>query len=444
MQISVDDAGTLRKQITVTWDATEVKAREDELLERYAGQINMKGFRRGKVPPKLVRQRFGSTVRGEVQEKLGQEGLSQAVRDHELSPVGPIETESNEIGESGMTLVTSFDVKPAIDLPDPASIEIPLEDAAATPEEVDEELAGLARRSGEHVEVAAGDELRRDDALTLTGSLTAGEETVREIQDLNHLLGAYPLFGTEPDAVVALVEELKVGDTLAFDTTLPDTFKPEEWAGKDCHVAVTIQRAQRLQPATIDDAFASKLGAENAEDLRTRVEQMIASRKDQDLRSRQMEAMFTELIAKTTFELPPKLYQDLVEQQLQQEIERAKEGEEAMDADAVRSKCQSTQEESVEDELRRHLLTEAIADTFQVEATQQDLQQQITMAAYQSGRPPQDVAKQLQESGRLMQVMTDIRNHKALETMLNKVRAAHGLDAEETAEETADASTADE
>ncbi|MDA3962696.1 MAG: trigger factor [Planctomycetota bacterium] len=434
MQISVADAGTLRKQITVTFDASEIKSREDQLLERYAGQMNMKGFRRGKVPAKLVRQRFGSAVRNEVQDALSQDGMSEAMKEHKLSPVGPVETESNEISDEGFKLVTSFDVSPEISLPDGKDIEIPIEETGASAEEIDEELSGIAKRSGEHTDIAEGEALQRDDAITLTGKLSAGEETVRDIQDLNHLLGAYPLFGKDPEEVVAQVEKLKVGDVLEFDTTLPETFKPEQWAGKDCHVAVTIQRAQRMQAAEINDEFAKKLGAESAEQLRERVEQMISSRKEQELHGKQMEQMIAQLIEKTSFELPPKLYGDLVEQHLEQEVAKAKQGDEAESEEDVRSKCEGTQKESVEKELRQHLLVEAIADTFEVQATQQDLNQQITMAAYQSGRQPQEVAKQLQESGRIMQVMADIRHHKALETMLQKVLEAHGVTAKEPAE----------
>jgi trigger factor len=434
MQVSVADTGTLRKQVTITFDAAEVSSRESTLLQRYAGRMSVKGFRNGKVPPKLVKQRFGEAVRGEVQEALSNEGLQQAMREHDLRPIGPLEPETNEISDQGLTLIASFDVQPPLELPDPKSIDLPVEDTSASEQEVQAELDGIARRSGEHADVPEGETLAKDDAVTLSGKLTAGEETVRDIQDLNHLVGAYPLFGKEPDEVVAMVSQRKVGDVLEFDTTLPQSFKPEAWAGKDVHVAVTIQRAQRMTPAPLDDDFAKKLGTESLEQLTERVQQMLASRKEQELHGKRMEAMIDQPVEQTSFELPPKLFADLVDQRTQAELERAKQGEEAVDEAAIRE----TQQAAIERELRQHLLTEAIANTYEVRATQQDLQQQISMAAYQSGRQPQDVAKQLQESGQMMQVMSDIRSHKALETMLAKILEAHGIGAAAEAGASAD------
>ncbi|MHC5067053.1 MAG: trigger factor family protein, partial [Planctomycetota bacterium] len=194
MQVSVADAGTLRKQVTVTYDAGEVASRESQLLQRYANQMNVKGFRNGKVPANLVKKRYGAAVRGEIQEALANEGLNQAITDNELKPIGPVEPEENELGNDGLKLVASFDVCPAIELPAAESLEVPIEETSASADEINEELDALSRRSGDHQDLADGDTVAKDDAITLAGAITAGDETVREIHDLNHLVGAYPLF----------------------------------------------------------------------------------------------------------------------------------------------------------------------------------------------------------------------------------------------------------
>lgn len=429
MQVSVTDAGTLRKQITISYDAAEVQAREQQLLNVYANRMNVKGFRKGKVPAGLVKKRFGKAVSGEAREALSQEGMQQAVQEHSLKPIGPIDSadgEQDAKDNKGLSISVVFDVAPEIELPEPKLIQVPEEDTSASAEEIDEELAALAKRAGEHVEIAADETVSKDDSITITGKVTAGDEVVRDVHDLNHIVGAYPLFGLDPEAVVELCADKKTGDSISFDSTLPENFKPEEHAGKAIHAELTIQKAQRLQEATIDDEFAKRLGAESAEELRERMTGMIESRKQQELHSRRLDALVDGLIEHTTFELPPKLFENAVNQQLDQSVARAKAQDESLDEEKHRDEQRESVTNDVDRDIRRQLLMQAIAEARSVQATQQDLQQQIQMAAYQSGRQPQEIAKQLQESGRIQEVAMDIRNHKALEVMLDEVLEANG------------------
>lgn len=436
MQVTVADAGTLRKQITIVYDQDEVAAREDQLLGRYAQGANMKGFRKGKTPKALLKKRWGEAVTNEAREALLQEAMRSAFEEHGLQPIGPFANDELDT-EGGLKQVTSFDIRPEVSLPDASSLSVSVEEAVASDEEIQEELDALANRSGEHVDLGDDTELAKDDVVKLTGKIASGEETVREVHDLNHIVGAYPLFGKEPAEVSELVATLKVGGTLAFDTTLPENFKPEEWAGKDAKVEVTIQSAQRMQPAELDDEFAKKLGAESLDELKERITGFIAQRKEDAVHSKQVDELTEALIGATSFELPPALFEAVVKDNLDAAVNQAKQESAEADEAAVRSEKEAEVTERVEKDIRRLLILDAIADAENVQATQEDLQQQIAMAAYQTGQKPEDLAKNLQESGRLMEVANDIRQHKALELMLQKVLEANGAGETEAAEEAA-------
>ena len=414
MHVSVADAGTLRKQVTITYEADEVTSREAALLERYAGRMKVNGFRNGKVPSSLVKKRFGTAVTNEVQQALADEGLRKAMSDNELKPIGPM-TNDETSTDAGLTFKVSFDVQPEIELPEPEAFDLPKGSTEPSDDEVTAELDQLRQRAGDHQDVAADATLIADDAITLTGKITAGEETVREIHDLSHIVGGYPIFGKEPSEVIELVADKKVGDAITFDTTLPGNFKPEAWAEKEVHIELTIQSAKRTVAAELDDDFAKKLGAENVEDLKTRVVHMIQHRKGDEQHRAQVDALTEQLIEKTSFELPPTLFAELVSQNLEQVRARAGDGE--FNEDERKAEI----EKEVERNLRQHLLLEAIASKYEVQASQQDLNQQIAMAAYQSGRKPEELARQLQESGRIMDVVSDIRQHKALELLRTKI-----------------------
>ncbi|MFW5860253.1 MAG: trigger factor [Planctomycetota bacterium] len=413
MQATVEDCGPLRKRVTVSYEPQEIAAREQELLQRYAGQVRMKGFRPGKTPQSVVRSRYGKAVKSEAREQLIKEGFESAVDEKGLQPIGPTEVEATS-EENGLSHTIVFDVRPTFELPDPKSLDLPQEDTDASEEEVQQELDQLSRRMGSYTDLDGETPVAAEDVLILSGRITAGDETVREVQDLHHILGSYPLFGVEAADMVEKAAGKTVGDEIAFDTTLPENFKPEEWAGKAAHVSVSIQQAQRLTPATIDEAFATRLGAGSPEELRERVAQSIEGRKINALIEQQNTAMVTQLIERCSFDLPQQLLETVVDQRTQVAMARPENiGKEGDD----KAQAEREAREQAERMLRELLIMHHVAETYDVKVTNQDFQQQLMMAAYQSGRKPDEIAKQLQETGRIHEVADDIRQHKALEVL---------------------------
>ena len=178
MQVTVEDAGALRKQITISYDATEVRQREDSMLTRYSSQAKMNGFRNGKAPLSLLRKRYGAAGKAEASENLLNEGFRKAISDHKLEPIGPLNTDERQEND-GLKLLISFDVRPEITLPEASSIDLPQEDTSASNDEIQQELDNLAARSGEHEDITEGEGLVAEDIVTLSGKIMAGDETVR-------------------------------------------------------------------------------------------------------------------------------------------------------------------------------------------------------------------------------------------------------------------------
>ncbi len=439
MQATVEDCGTLRKRITVSYEPKEVAAREAKLLQRYAGQVRMKGFRPGKTPQSVVRSRYGKAVESEAREQLIKEALESTIKEKGLEPIGPSDIEATS-EDNGLSHTVAFDVRPTFDLPDPKSLDLPKDDTEASDDEIQEELDQLSRRMGSYTDLDGETPVAAEDVLILSGRITSDDETVREVQDLHHILGSYPLFGVEATEMIEKATGKTVGDEVAFDTTLPENFKPEEWAGKPAHVSVSIQQAQRLTPATIDEAFATRLGAESPEALKERVADAVKGRKLNALIEQQNTAMITQLIERCSFEVPPQLLETLVDQRTQAVMaspENAdKEGEEKEQAER---EAREHSREQAERELRELLIMDRVADAYDVKVTNQDFQHQLMMAAYQSGRKPDELAKQLQETGQIHEVAADIRQHKTLE-ILRQLNEESEADTTQATDETGSAS----
>ncbi len=415
MQATISDAGTLRKQLTITYSSAEVQARREDVLKRLAGRIKLDGFRPGKTSKGMVERRFGQAATEQVQEDLANEGFHKAIADHRLRPVGPVVNDGVK-REEGLVITCSFDVRPEIVLPEPKSLGIVDEAVKADDAEVDKVLGTICRQAGQLVPLGEGQTVAADDSVTLTGTVTVAGAEVRKLHDFHHMVGGYPLLGKPPADVVAAFADKKVGDVVELTTTLPASFVPKEAAGKEAQIKVTVQTVMRQQAVPADDELAKKMGyadlAQMKDDIRTR----LIERLENEKHLRQLDQLTAALLDKVQFQVPPKLLADSIAANVQARVKQAEtEGKPADEIEKIKAEVPALVEKS----LRRFIILDTIAEIHKVEVTNEDLANQIHMAAARTGRKADDIAKQLQQSGQINQVVSEIREAKALEVFLD-------------------------
>lgn len=417
MQATLADAGPLRKQLTVSFTPEEVAVRREKVLKTLAAQVKLDGFRPGKSSKAVVEKRFAQAADQKAHEELADEGLNQALKEHQLKPIGPLS--SDEIKrENGLTVVCSFDVKPAFALPEATALAIPHDEIAVGDQDVADALANLCRRAGTLGALGADETVAEDDSITLSGTVVVAGAEVRKLHDFHHLVGGYSLLGKQPQDVIGLFQGRTVGAEVRFTTTLPTSFSPPEAAGKEAEVAVAIQAAERQRPAAADDELAKRLGLESLAALKQRLLDQLKAAREQERHQRQIAALTDQLLAKTTLELPPRLCESVLKRNLETEMtEAATKGKTAEELDQLRAEVRANTEKG----LKRFLILDALAEHFRVEVTREDVEGQIQMAAARSGRKPDEIANQLVKSGQVNQVAQEIREAKALEYLLAKV-----------------------
>ncbi len=416
MQVAIENTGPLARSLTLTYGKDEVNARRQQVLRQLAGEVKTNGFRPGKTSLALIEKRYGEAATTKTEEDLLDEGFSQAVREQKLRPLGQIKQDSID-RSSGLKAVVSFEVKPTLTLPAAKDLTLDSQPVPVTDAEIDTAIAGIARRAGDMSALGDADTLIEDDSVVLSGTITAGGVEVRKLHDFHHLVGGYPLFGTEAKDVIVAFAGKTVGAQLTLETVLPKTFTPAEHAEKAATLSITIQSSQRLRAAAIDDALAVKVGATDLADLKAKLTARMADQRAQELRSKQAQELADKLVATVPIDLPPRLKDNAIANAAAEATARAaSQGKDETDLAAV-----ATQ---VEASLKRSLILDSLADQLDVKVSREDVEQQIRMAAYQTGRKPEDIAKQLQTSGQTMQVVQEIRESKALETLLDQVLAA--------------------
>lgn len=417
MQVTVTDSGTLRKTVTIAYTREEVASRRSVVLKRLAGEVKLPGFRPGKAATAVVEKRFGADATAHTEQQLGDEALSKALKEHNLRPIGGIATDSIT-RDNGLTVTLSFEVHPAVTLPEAKDLKVESAEVAVTDADLDEQIKGMCRRAGTMGPLQAGETIIEDDSITVSGAVLVGGAEVRKLHDFNHLVGGYPFFGKAPADIVALLKDRGVGAELAFTATLPQSFTPAEFAGKEGEIKVTIQAASRLRAAEANDELAKRLGVDSLDQLKSMMRMRMQMTRENQRRQKQASDLTEQLLAKVQFELPPKLKEASAKETADNAARQAEsQGKKAEEVEQARQAAVADSEKG----LRRFILLDALAEKLKIEVTQDDLADQIRLAASQTGRSPDEIAKQLRSSGRINQVAHEIREAKAIETLLDQV-----------------------
>ena len=311
MQVSIETTGELQRRLTVEVPTEQVEREVATRLRTLAQRVRIDGFRPGKVPLKVVAQRYGSKVRDEVTDEVVQRSLGDALRQENLRPASArIESREVILGAS-LRFTVVLEIFPEVQLAslDDLTLECPV--AQVTDQDVDELLETLRRqrRSWEPVQRAAcdGDRLVIDYQGTVDGAPLPGgsAESVSAELGSGHLL----------DAFEEQLRGLKPGDRAAFDVSYPAEHPKAEVAGKTVHYTVMVHSVSESHLPTLDEDFACGFevseGGVNAlrTEVRANMERELARAMHGRLKNQVMDA----LLARNPVTVPDALMREEVE-----------------------------------------------------------------------------------------------------------------------------------
>jgi trigger factor len=303
MQVTETSAQGLKREFKVVIPRTDFQSRLDRRLSELGRTVKLPGFRPGKVPFNMLKQRYGKAVVGEVVERAVNDSSMQVLSERGLRPAGQPRIEITGFAddadlEYNMALELMPDVRPV----DFATLKLERLAVEVPDEAVEEMLRRLADRQKKS-------ELVTDDRPAAMGDVVVvdfvgrvdGEEFPGGTATDHYLeLGSETFVpGFEPQLVGA-----KAGDHLDVKVTFPADFPNERLAGKDAVFAVTVKELRATQPVPIDDELATSLGLDNLEALRKVVREQRASEFAQVARSRLKRQLLDQLAEAHDFELP--------------------------------------------------------------------------------------------------------------------------------------------
>jgi trigger factor len=390
-----------RVKMTVEVPYEELKPSLDAAYRTIGQQIQVPGFRKGKVPARIIDQRVG---RGAVLQEAVNEALpkfyGQAVDENNVRPLGQPEVDVTEVpAEEGQELkfTAEVDVRPDITLPDYDGITVEVDSVHATDADVDERITTLRQRFG----TLKGVDRPAQDGDFVSIDLTAsidGEE-IDTVTGVSYEVGTKNMLDGIDEALVGMT----AGETKSFTAPLAGG----DHAGRDADCVVTVQSVKERELPELDDDFA-QLASEfdTLDDLRADVVKQAeqAKRFEQGVQAR--DRILEQLLDSVDVPVPDGI--------VEAEVHSHLEGESRLEDDEHRAEVG----ESTRKALKTQLLLDAIVEKEEISVEQPELIEYIVMSAQQYGMDPNEFAQAIDQQGQVPAMVAEVARRKALAHVL--------------------------
>ena len=417
---SVSDTGAGAKTLTLTVPAAEIDKAYDKLLNEYARQVRLPGFRPGKAPKGMIEKMLKDDLKNRVTQDVVARGIYSAVKNEKIDSVGSPELKTAEpIAERGkdLTIEVNLEVRPQFELCNYKGLPIEQEEVELFPDEVDEQLERMALRFAEEADAPEGAALQeRDVAMGVLRFVVDGNEVRKEddaalLLHEGHVIGAHAHLGLE------YLKDAKVGEKRTAEETLDAGFPLEEMRGKKASIEFELKKIRRPKVPPFDDELAKKLGGESAEALRKRIEDRLKEHLAEETQAKTRQELLERVISGSPFEPPKRLVESFEKRMLlDQKMNLVRMGFQPEDVEQIDLSKQN--EGGAEKRVREYFVLDAICRKENVAVGDEEVDEEVVKMARQRGVRAAELFKELEEQGSLDQVKMGLRTKKAFDFLV--------------------------
>ena len=403
MKSSVEVLSPTRVRLDVEVAYAELESHVANAYKKVAAQVNIPGFRKGKIPASMIDQRVGrGTVIDEAINTALPEFYGQAAREHSVAVIGRPEVDVKEFVDNDKLVFTvEVDVRPEVVLPDFSKITIEVDDVVVADADVEEQIESLRTRFGTLTTVER--EVKDGDFTTLdmTAFIDGKEVDGGQANDISYEVGSDKMIDGLDEKLIGM----KATDVKTFETQLVG-----QQEGEKGEVTVTVKAVKERELPPVDDAFAKLASefdtlAELKADFVTRLERVKKMEQGAQARDRLVE----KLLADNEIPVPDKLVELEVNDHLEGEG-RLEDAEHRAEVDG-----------QVRSSLKSDFLLDAIVSSEEVQVTEIELTEYLVRTSQRYGMAPQQFAEELQKAGQIQQLVAEVTRAKALASVLGRI-----------------------
>ncbi|WP_064457382.1 trigger factor [Streptomyces hygroscopicus] len=423
MKSAVENLNPTRVRLTVEVPFEELKPSLDAAYKKINQQVTVPGFRKGKIPARIIDQRFG---RGAVLEEAVNDALpkfyTDAVNEGELNPLGQPEVDITELKDNELlTFTAEVDIRPTIEIPDYSGIEVTVDSVEVSDEDVDTSVEQLRERFATTTPVeraaAEGDIVVIDLEAKVDGEVL--EDGVAT--GVTYTIGSGELL----DGIDEAVTGLEAGGEATFTSEL----KGGSAQGKEAEVSVKVTEVKARELPELDDDFA-QLASEfdTLEELRADSRKRLERSKKFEQATQAQEKVLDALLALVEVPIPEKLLEDEINTR-KHNLEHHQLGQMGLNLDSYLQMQGKTAEEfdaelkeQAEKGIRTQFVLDELVNKEQLSVGQEELTEHLMRRAQSSGMSPDQFAQAVVEGGQVPMLVGEVARGKALAVVVEAAK----------------------
>lgn len=383
MEITETSSEGLKRELKVTVGASELNEKFSARLNELKSQVNLKGFRPGKVPLDHLRKIYGRSVMAEVLEQTISESSQKAISERKERPalepdisMGDDKEAMEKVfaGDADLAYTISFEVIPEFEISDLSKIKLEKPTVEVTDKEIDESMQRVHEDAVTYNEKQGKAEEADQVTIDFTGKIGGKEFEGGKGEDTPVVLGKSQFIPGFEEGLVGL----KAGDKKTIECKFPKEYLAKELAGKEAKFDVTVKQVAAPELADLDDEFAKKLGLETLAGLRDAVEGKLKEDFGTASRNHLKRELLNALDDAHKFELPTSLVErefESVWEQVNSELEKV--GRTFEDEDTTEEKARAEYQALSERRVRLGLVLSQIGETGNIKITDEEVNQAL-------------------------------------------------------------------
>ena len=422
-------------KVTLTVDKETVQSEYDKIVKEYAKDVQLKGFRKGKVPPEVLERKFGDTLKAEASQKIVEESLKEIIDEVDEKPLPYAQPEladalDFELGKD-FTFSIRYDSFPEIELGDYKGLTITAPTVAVTDADLDRELKAIQEQNALVMDKEEG-VVEEQDVVTMDyWEVNAEDEPVEgsSREDFVFTVGSgYNYYKIDED-----VKGMAAGEEKIVEKEYGEDVDIDELKNTKKRIALRVKTIKQRSLPELDDELAQDVSDkyETLDDLKNDIQSRLKETAENRERQMKIDALLEKIRENSTVPLPESMVQSELENQWRQFAQRSGMNEEDIDKilqsqGQGRTSLYQEWRPGVEDNLQKRLLVGRMIEAEEVEATEEEINKKIAEQAERSNMST-DEARDYFEKNNLMEYLKqDVQEEKLFDSLIEESTVQRG------------------
>ncbi len=423
MDHTIEELSPVKRKISISVPAAGVNAILDATIRNFGQDLSLDGFRKGKVPPKVIESRFGEEIINRATDTLVNMQVSSLLEEKNINPITRIQFEGEKIArDTDFSFSFSFEILPEIPLPENLEeLSVEVQGPDLKPEDV-EAITRRLRQAMATLEEVTENRLPQDgDVVLVDVDGTFEGKPVPGMKADNFLM---QLKSSEnPMEVDTIIRKLHVGETLNDTLICPEDYPDPTLRGKNLDVKVTLHKIQTEVPAEMDEEFAKRVGFEDLGKMRKAIFEQALNNKLTEVKAAGQKKLLDSILEPLDFPLPESMVNNMLAEYLNEArvfLQRQGIDPETMTETLKNMRDEGLEQAKAQAKIQAFLLSLAFRENIKV--SEQEADRQIREMASESGQDYLKLRDQLWQTGLIHDVQERIMAGKAMDLLYNKAK----------------------